>query len=625
MSDEQLTGHAVTFLTAGFEGMTNTMLYTLYEISKHQEIQDKIRQEILNNLNNQDGGEDLNYDVIKKLNYMEQCIKEAMRKYSPSPMLMRMCTKDYTFPNGYTINAGEHVIIPIRYIHYNPKYYPDPEKYDPERFNPDNNLRSCAFIPFGDGPRICIGNALPVILRSKSLGQHLADLCKKYPNEELIGYYDFMSPTLLINDVETIERILIKDFVHFTDHGFPVDEERNPLDANIFNMTGKRWKAVRNKLSPVFTTGKLRLMFDSIAECGDRLVKQLENRDEAEMRDVLGRFAMDVIGSCAFGLEAKNLEKPDNEFRKMTKGAFEKSTLILIQFIIMTHFPALNKLFNFTFRSLQDSPKYYTGVIRDTMKYRRENGYKRNDFLQLMIQLQDKGYVEMLTKDPDDDYLGIDKNELSTEKFELNNEQITGLALTFLTAGFEGVTWTMMYSLYELSKEPEIQEKVRQEIMEQVKKAGSLSYDAIREMTYLEQCIKEAMRINSLGQNIFRVCTKDYTFPNGLEIKVNQRLIISMLSVHYNETYFPEPEKFAPERFDPDNSIPPCTYMPFGNGPRMCIAMRFALLEVKYCIAKLLMNYRFRISPKTKEPLTVNPRSILRTPKERVIFTITKV
>ncbi|KAK9501861.1 hypothetical protein O3M35_012511 [Rhynocoris fuscipes] len=266
-------------------------------------------------------------------------------------------------------------------------------------------------------PWLFFGNALPIFLMQKSQGQHLEDICKKYPKEEVIGYYDFMKPTLLIKDVEMIEKILIKDFVYFTDHGFPVDEERNPLDSNLFTMTGKRWKAVRNKLSPIFTTGKLRLMFDSISECGDLLVKQLENCDEVEMRDVLGRFAMDVIGSCAFGLEAKNLEQPENEFRKMGKGIFDMDFVQFIKFIIISNFPALNKLLNVSFNK-PEATKYFSGIIRDTIKYRRENGYKRNDFLQLMMQLQDKGYVEMLTKDPDDDYLAIDKNELSTEKFE---------------------------------------------------------------------------------------------------------------------------------------------------------------------------------------------------------------
>uniref|UniRef100_A0A023F7J1 Putative cytochrome n=1 Tax=Triatoma infestans TaxID=30076 RepID=A0A023F7J1_TRIIF len=473
-------------------------------------------------------------------------------------------------------------------------------------------------------PYLFIGNTAPILFRTMSNGERVKDICDHFPNEPVVGYYDCMKPSIIIKDADIIEKILIKDFANFVDRGFPVDEKRNPLDSNLFAMTGKRWKAVRIRLSPIFTTGKLKLMYDAMADCGNELVNQMEGDQEIEMREILGRFAMDVIGSCAFGIDAGNLANPDNEFRTMGKKAFEFNTLQFFKLVILTNFPSLAKILNISFNR-RDVQKYFTTIISDAIKHRRENDYQRNDFLQLLMQLQDKGYVEVHTKDPADEYLNIETSTYTTEKFEMTNEQLTGQAFVFLTAGFEGTTLSMMYTLYELSKNLDIQERVREEVQREVKTAGSLNYDAVKGMDYLEQCIKETMRKYPPSPMLFRVCTKDYTLPNGLTIEPGQGVLVSVLSLHYNPTYYPEPEKYKPERFDPDQMRPSCAYLPFGSGPRICIAMRFAMLEMKYCLAKLLMNYKFRVSPKTKEPLSFSVKTFFTAPSDKIYFNVSKV
>lgn len=84
---------------------------------------------------------------------------ETMRKYPPVQALARVCTKPYTIPNTkVTIDEGTALLIPVFAIHHDEKYYPDPEKFDPNRFSKENiNERENTYMPFGDGPRICIG------------------------------------------------------------------------------------------------------------------------------------------------------------------------------------------------------------------------------------------------------------------------------------------------------------------------------------------------------------------------------------------------------------------------------------------------------------------------------------
>lgn len=79
--------------------------------------------------------------------------------YSIVQKFSRKCTKQYTFPNGLTIEPGKVVLIPVAAIHNNPKYYPEPREYRPERFARNQKIPACAFLPFGAGPRMCLGES----------------------------------------------------------------------------------------------------------------------------------------------------------------------------------------------------------------------------------------------------------------------------------------------------------------------------------------------------------------------------------------------------------------------------------------------------------------------------------
>lgn len=86
---------------------------------------------------------------------------ESLRKYPPAPIYLRKCTDNYKIPGtNVIIEKGLSVLIPAVALHRDPEYFPDPLTFDPERFNEKNKhkIKDFTYIPFGDGPRICIGN-----------------------------------------------------------------------------------------------------------------------------------------------------------------------------------------------------------------------------------------------------------------------------------------------------------------------------------------------------------------------------------------------------------------------------------------------------------------------------------
>lgn len=122
-------------------------------------------------------------------------------------------------------------------------------------------------------------------------------------------------------------------------------------------------------------------------------------------------------------------------------------------------------------------------------------------------------------------------------------------------------------------------------------------------------------------ESLPRVTTADYAVPNSTHvIKKGMLILVPVHAIHHDEEYYPDPEKFDPDRFTEEEIAkrPAYTYMPFGEGPRICIGLRFAMLQIKIGLVLLLRQYRFRVNAKTKEPIKINPKSPLVVPKNKI-------
>lgn len=150
-----IRGAGMQFFVAGFETTSSTISYTLHELCLNKAIQNKLRKEIMANIQENKG---ITYEGVNNMKYLDMCIKETLRKYPVVPFLDRKCLDDYKMPGtDLVIEKGTSVYIPIFGLHYDAKYFPKPDKYDPERFNKNYNSDGLVYLPFGDGPRSCIG------------------------------------------------------------------------------------------------------------------------------------------------------------------------------------------------------------------------------------------------------------------------------------------------------------------------------------------------------------------------------------------------------------------------------------------------------------------------------------
>eukprot|EP00058_Branchiostoma_floridae_P027882 XP_002613373.1 hypothetical protein BRAFLDRAFT_68359 [Branchiostoma floridae] len=156
LTDAEIRDEVDTFMFEGHDTTASGLAWTLYCLARHPGHQEKCRREAQEVLQ---GGTEVTWDLLPSLKYITMCVKEAMRMFSPVPMIFRQLESPLTFPDGRTLPEGARVVIGINTLHHNSHVWENHMEYDPLRFSPENSKdrHPYAFIPFAAGPRNCIG------------------------------------------------------------------------------------------------------------------------------------------------------------------------------------------------------------------------------------------------------------------------------------------------------------------------------------------------------------------------------------------------------------------------------------------------------------------------------------
>jgi cytochrome P450 family 9 len=156
-SNQDLMAQCFIFFFAGFETVSNVMTFMVYELIRNPEVQKKLQAEV-DKMNKSLNGGNLSYETVQKMKYMDMVLCETLRMWPPAPIIDRMCTKDFVLEyddKTLEFEVGKNFYIPVYSLHHNEKYFPNPKRFDPERFSDENkkNIRQDCYLPFGIGPR----------------------------------------------------------------------------------------------------------------------------------------------------------------------------------------------------------------------------------------------------------------------------------------------------------------------------------------------------------------------------------------------------------------------------------------------------------------------------------------
>ncbi|KAK5641865.1 hypothetical protein RI129_010412 [Pyrocoelia pectoralis] len=454
-----------------------------------------------------------------------------------------------------------------------------------------------------------IGNSSIFLCSRKSFFEYVEDLYNEFPNERYYGIHQFTQPVLCVRDLDLIKSITVKDFDQFIDHNnFFVTNVDSLFLKNLLNLKGQTWRDMRATLSPLFTSGKMKTMFKN------------ENVITVEMKDILTRFTNDTIASTAFGFKCDSL-KQTNEFYTNGKKVANFGGEKLLLMSVLRLFPLLKKVIKLDVFP-QSVSTFFRRVIKETIDSRENGKLIRHDMIHLLLEARKGRAIRNELETAETEFDAVEESKIHDGKppnLELTDEIITAQAIGFFFGAYETPATVLSFMSYELALNPEIQEKLQAEIDETLNECnGSLTYNALQTMKYMDMVVSETLRKWPPGFQLDRLCVKDYVVEpvkpheKAFIIKKGSMVIIPTIGIHRDPHHFENPNKFDPERFNDENKtkIKPYSYLPFGSGPRSCIASRFALLEAKALIFNLLSRFNVLVTDKTQIPLKIHKSRI---------------
>ena len=435
----------------------------------------------------------------------------------------------------------------------------------------------------------------PCLLRKISVSELIQKLYHTYSEAKYFGLFDFQTPVIVIRDPEIIKSITIKNFEMFVDHRGYTDVKLDPLfGMGLFSLKSDYWKDMRNILSPFFTSSKMKMMYHLMTECTikftDAMLEKSKDKNYiVNLKDVFTRLSADVISSCALGISVDSMNDPKNELYVVGRKATDFEGVLSLKFMMIRNFSMIAKLFNIRIFT-ESTNRFFTRLITSNIATRKEKGISRPDLLQMMMEAKDK----------------------NNDNQKLSLQQITANAVLFFFGGIDTLSTTVCFVAHEIALNSEVQKRLHEEIdsiLEECK--GQATYNEINNMPYLEAVISEALRLYPPAGFIDRVCNRKFEIPpvlpgkKSVTLEPGMAVYIPVFALQRDPNYFENPEKFDPERFFGDNkvNVNSPTYLPFGIGPRACIGIRFALLEMKVTFFHLLA--RFTLKPCSKTPIPI--------------------
>ncbi|CAH0722997.1 unnamed protein product, partial [Brenthis ino] len=416
------------------------------------------------------------------------------------------------------------------------------------------------------------------LTKNRSLFEYLNDIYKQYPNEPAVGIGSFVTPALYVRDPVNIQHVLTTNFNAFNHRGVDINEG-DLLADNILFQHGEKWKLVRQSMTPLFTSAKLKSMYYIIDKSAQDFIRYLKNDPKLAKGNTftnLSTFCSAAMCASVFGVTSKSIF--DSPFLSLAQNALRAGFKRNMKFAIGNLSKSLFKLLNI--KLFKEHENFFIGAIKNVVHQRKSDNVKRHDFADICVTLQSKGLL---------------KERVSGLELKPTDELLAAQAFFFFIAGVEPTAAAMFATLVELGRHPEHLQRVQKEIDETFEKCdGKLTYEAVTSMEYLDMVICESIRLHPPIGFLTRECVKDTVLPVGnIKIDKGTKIFTPIYEVHHDPKYNVDPEVFNPNRFSPENRalIADVAYVPFGKGNRVCVGMRYAQLQVKSGLIHLLRYF----------------------------------
>ncbi|XP_065651582.1 cytochrome P450 4C1 isoform X2 [Hydra vulgaris] len=384
-----------------------------------------------------------------------------------------------------------------------------------------------------------------------------------------------------------------------------------PLIGNSMltsNYEDHHWQ--RKLFNGAFTSQQLKNYFPAFLTHTDLLTKlwsytcDKESGTNLTVLNDLSNLSFDIIGDVGFGYQFNTITSHSgNEFTSAFRYLAElQHNASVFSKVLISCFPFLAQ-----FLLLFGKRRKLIQIVHKTLNKLIE---KRKKEIDDGISTEEKDIITIVLKDQ------------QQESSKLTNDLIRDNLLLFLIAGHETTSTAMTWCLYMLGTNLEVQEKLREEIQKNILDIKNITFEEILSLKYLDCVVKETLRLHGPAPILGRRNINATKFGE-YEIPANTVLRTHVSTLHMNETIYPDPHSFKPERFM-TGEIPATFYLTFGHGIYNCIGKNFALLEIKTFLVKALLQFEFSVDPKhinytkviwlttiTAEPLSIRVKPII--------------
>ncbi|VDN58614.1 unnamed protein product [Dracunculus medinensis] len=351
-----------------------------------------------------------------------------------------------------------------------------------------------------------------------------------------------------------------------------------------------------------------------------------ESNGEFDAKKILGNLMMDITAKCFFGIDINAQFSENSDFIKYAKRVlsftFQDYRFIFISKLLLSvQYLYRGAVFSAMFPNL-------ARIIENISGYEFFDG-ECNEFFKNIIEKA----IETKRAEPSENMTCWQVYWIAlTKKWQISmkcstKEELEGLIISqlfvFIIAAFDPTSSTLLYCLYNLAMHPAIQLQAYKEIVNIIGGKEVIEYDDLSSMNYLNQVINETLRMYPQAPRLLRECNKDIEI-GGIYFEKGSALLVPIFAIHYNNDYYPDPEKFDPERFSPENIVhrDPLAWLPFGFGPRICIGQRLATTTTRLILARLLRDFHFIPCDKTPRlPLRINTAGFT-TPVNPIILSV---
>ncbi|EDW03894.1 probable cytochrome P450 309a2 [Drosophila grimshawi] len=436
-------------------------------------------------------------------------------------------------------------------------------------------------------PLTLLGTYPGLLTRKSNLVMDVQRVYNKYKDKHrAVGVFVTRQPQILVLDPQLAHEVLVQNFRCYKDSltsSYVQHAKRDKyVQGNPFWAAGDTWRRLRTEAQGGLSASRLKQGYAIWQQSGKKLTDYMtqllaKQGNVLETRDLCFRYTANVMCDFIWGIDAGTLTPNMGQPNKMQQMAtkYTSNTFYMISiFMASIVAPIIRLLLRLRFYP-KDTDDFFSHLTKEAIALRLKtaNEIQRTDYLSHLLKL---------------------RNEKNA-----THDDLVGHALTVMLDGYDTTGSALMHALYYLSEQPEAQQKLRMEILNNSDKDKGVNFDELCDLPYLDQVVYESLRLSSLIPQYTKVCTHPTNIQlneqKRLEVEVGMTIMIPNYQFHHDPKYFPNPEIFKPERFDNGahhELIKQGILLPFSDGPRICMGMRLAQLTIKSALLHIISNYQ---------------------------------